>query len=205
MFVFCRVEDEDDEDGRIQSSRNAFKTSRSSSAGKIRSYKRTVKYGGRNDDESDEEENAPNDFMTASKKLKVDSNPGGRRSASTSSTLDRGSRQFNPGKSVIDAINKTEGGNSAPKRKFTAPSRNNDKRSNNNNNNNNNDKKEYTDPIYEDERLAQIDPKHVEMILSEIMDSSAPVSWDDIAGNHLPFKFISTNCKRSGICQENNQ
>lgn len=34
----------------------------------------------------------------------------------------------------------------------------------------------------EDERLKNIDPKMVELIKNEIMDSGAPVSWDDIAG-----------------------
>lgn len=33
-----------------------------------------------------------------------------------------------------------------------------------------------------DERLKNIDPRMVELIRAEIMDSSAPISWDDIAG-----------------------
>jgi SpoVK/Ycf46/Vps4 family AAA+-type ATPase len=33
-----------------------------------------------------------------------------------------------------------------------------------------------------DERLRNIDPKMVELIRSEIMDSRSAVTWDDIAG-----------------------
>ena len=33
-----------------------------------------------------------------------------------------------------------------------------------------------------DDRLKHLDPKLVELIQSEIMDSGAPVDWDDIAG-----------------------
>ena len=189
-------EDDNDADGQIRNSRNGFKNdkfkSRSSSAGKTRSYKRNVKYGGRNDNDSDDgdndvqEENVRSDFMSASKKLRIDSNQNGRKPASSShsSSVDRGSRQFNPAKSVVDAISKTGGSNSAPKRKFTVPSRNNEEKKKE-------EKKEYSDPIYEDERLAQIDPKHVEMILSEIMDNGSPVTWEDIAGLEFAKKTIN--------------
>ena len=37
-----------------------------------------------------------------------------------------------------------------------------------------------------DDRLKHLDPKMVELIQSEIMDSGAPVDWDDIAG----LKFV---------------
>lgn len=41
-----------------------------------------------------------------------------------------------------------------------------------------------TDDIEEviDERLKNIDPKMVQLILSEIMDSGDTISWEDIAG-----------------------
>ncbi|XP_012255509.2 fidgetin-like protein 1 isoform X2 [Athalia rosae] len=43
----------------------------------------------------------------------------------------------------------------------------------------------------EDERLKNIDPKMIELIKNEIMDSGAPVSWDDIAG----LEFAKTTIK----------
>ncbi|XP_066985986.1 fidgetin-like protein 1 isoform X2 [Macrobrachium rosenbergii] len=36
--------------------------------------------------------------------------------------------------------------------------------------------------LMEDERLKNIEPKMIELIMNEIMDSGPPVSWDDIAG-----------------------
>ncbi|KJE95269.1 fidgetin-like protein 1 [Capsaspora owczarzaki ATCC 30864] len=38
------------------------------------------------------------------------------------------------------------------------------------------------DPIMQDERLRNIEPKMVELIMNEIMDHGAPIDWDDIAG-----------------------
>ncbi|XP_064382499.1 fidgetin-like protein 1 isoform X2 [Halichondria panicea] len=40
------------------------------------------------------------------------------------------------------------------------------------------------------ERLKSIEPRMVELILNEIMDSSAPVQWDDIAGLHFAKESI---------------
>lgn len=42
----------------------------------------------------------------------------------------------------------------------------------------------------EDERLKNIEPKMIELIKNEIMDSGAPVSWDDIAGLEFAKKTI---------------
>ncbi len=135
------------------------------SAGKSRSYKRTVTYGrGDQPDEDDEwaqqqqqppqsggEGDRAPDFASASKKFRE--NYGGSNSAGTtpggyggggshdnsrgaggggSNVGDRGSRQFNPSKSVVDAINNAGAGNgaaadAAKRKKYAAPSRPDDK------------------------------------------------------------------------------
>lgn len=42
----------------------------------------------------------------------------------------------------------------------------------------------------EDERFKNIDPKMVEMIRNEIMDSGSPVHWEDIAGLEFVKKTV---------------
>lgn len=77
--------------------------------------------------------------------------------------------------------------NSVPKRslgarrgiqsKFVPPIKNDSTK-----NNDKDSQESWEDDEVVDERLKNIDPRMVELIRSEIMDSSAAISWDDIAG-----------------------
>ena len=189
---------EDDEDGAIRPARAGLgqATRRSGSGGRSRQ----IKYpgpagsnrGGSEEDspalqhpsqQQQQQGNAP-DFQLASKRLKSDpgggggsgGGNGGSNGGGGSSNSDRGSRSFNPARSVVDAINATDtGSGGGNKRKaFAGPARKGEEKKE--------VKKEYDDPIYEDERLKTIDPAHVENILSEIMDGGQTVTWEDIAG-----------------------
>lgn len=53
-----------------------------------------------------------------------------------------------------------------------------------------NTKESALEPEITDERLKHIDPKMVELIQSEIIDNSAPINWEDIAGLKLAKSVI---------------
>ncbi len=174
--------------------------------------------GGSEDDEPAAEvqhRNAP-DFQLASKRLKSDdrashanntggynsnnNNNGNNYNSSSSSNnnnnnnsnnSDRGSRSFNPARSVVDAINATDGGGAVKRKPFSGPARRGEEKEKKQEG-----KKEYDDPIYSDERLKTVDPQHVENILSEIMDMGQQITWDDIAG----LEFAKNSIK---VCFDN--
>ena len=101
------------------------------------------------------------------------SNSNGSNNNTTNSGGNNG-RNFNPARSVVDAINSTGDSNSGPtkRKKFSTPARQGDEKKS--------EQKEHLDPIYEDERLKTIDPLHVENILNEVMEMGQTVTWDDI-------------------------
>lgn len=106
--------------------------------------------------------------MSASKKYKQDANddgPSAGRARSSSDVGDRATRQYNPAKSVADAISNAGAGNdSAKRKKFSVPSREGDDNSRGAGKGKAAGKsaegKVYDDPIFEDERLQNCDPQH---------------------------------------------
>ncbi len=189
----------DDEDGAIRPARAGLgqPQPRSGSAGNRSGSagRRQIKYPGpagsnRAGSEEDSpvmgqaqpQNNAP-DFQLASKRLKAEPSPnvnnnngggGGGGYGNNSNNSDRGSRSFNPARSVVDAINSTDNTGGSKRKAFTGPSRKGEEKKE--------AKKEYDDPIYQDERLKTVDPAHVENILSEIMEGGQTVTWEDISG-----------------------
>jgi SpoVK/Ycf46/Vps4 family AAA+-type ATPase len=116
--------------------------------------------------ETDMEETPNSEFVTAKQKLNKDNNTNpksGVASKNSKSSVTAASRRFVP-----PFLKKSE---ETPKEKETPKPISLDM-----------DPKELVTALAEDERTRGCEPHMMELILSEIIDTKKPVSWDDIAG-----------------------
>lgn len=107
-------------------------------------------------------------------------NTGGFKTARDELTIQNQKKYGNSKQPSYGVQKKSLGSRRGVQSKFIPPVRNSEEFTSSTKNSQNSQNSD--EEVIVDERLKNIEPRMVELIRSEIMDSSAPICWDDIAG-----------------------